>query len=90
MHVQRPASKKQTDVMSQNALNLILLKSAFDNQTLTSIDGSSGTQLGKNELNQMVELPMHAKRKLRQPTTYRLAISVIFAKMVRLFPSRTT
>lgn len=47
------------NVTTQNSLDLLLLETTLDDQALGSINGSRSSQLGKQELNNVLRLTMH-------------------------------
>lgn len=47
------------NVTTQDSLDLLLLETTLDDQALGSINGSRGSQLGKQELNNVLGLTMH-------------------------------
>lgn len=49
-----------TDIPSQNILDLFLLESTFDDQSTSTIDGTSRSHLCEQELDDVFRLPMHS------------------------------
>jgi hypothetical protein len=68
--------RRRTDVSSQNVLNLLLLKSALDDQPSRTVYGPRGAHLSKEKLDYMLGLPMHSLADLGNVGEYGFFIAL--------------
>lgn len=67
------SSKMRTDILLEQRLDLFGHVAALDEQTLGSVDGTLGGQLGHEEGVHVLDLPMHEARHLRKVGPHGLA-----------------
>jgi hypothetical protein len=71
----RRRRKRQTDIASQNVLDLLLRETALDDQARGAVDGASCTHLSKHELDDVLRLPMHTLADVADVREDRLLIA---------------
>ncbi len=61
------------DVAAEDVLNVLLLEAALDDELVVSVDGAHGAQLGEEEGQQVLRLPMQpaGKNKKRFDTVHK-------------------
>lgn len=56
----KEVEERRTDIPPQNVLQLLLLELAANDQPLATVHGTAGTQLGEQELRDVLVVPLHA------------------------------
>ena len=53
------ATSELTDITTQNRLHLLLLEAALEDQRVAAVEGAAGAELGEQEAEYVVGLPVH-------------------------------